>query len=288
MLIAILAALAAGLLNAVSAVMQRRAAIDAPTGSLLSHRLIVFLFRQPKWLVGVFLAAAAFGLQAVALAEGQLSLVQPLLMSEILFLLLILLVRYNEPIGPREWLGGVAISAGLGVLLGLANPHGGTITDDGFSWVVTISVCVGITAAAVGLTVRFKNRSFRAAVMGMAAGVLFALTAALTKLSILQLQNGAGAFFTSWPPYALLVTGIASMILVQNVFRAGPLAASQPAMMIADPAGSVIIGVLLFNDQLRHSPGVLAGIAVSALVLAGGIILLGGSPVITQQKSVSV
>lgn len=288
MLIAILAALAAGLLNAVSAVMQRRAAIDAPSGSLLSHRLIVFLFRQPKWLVGVFLAAAAFGLQALALAEGQLSLVQPLLMSEILFLLLILLVRYNEPIGPREWLGGVAISAGLGVLLGLANPHGGTITNDGFSWIITISACVGITAAAVALTVRFKNRSFRAAVMGVAAGVLFALTAALTKLSILQLQHGAGAFFTSWPPYALLVTGIASMILVQNVFRAGPLAASQPAMMIADPAGSVVIGVLLFNDQLRHSPGILAGIAVSSLVLAGGIILLGGSPVITQQKSVSV
>ena len=288
MIFAIIAALAAGLLNAVSAVMQRRAAIKAPHGSLFSHKLILFLFRQPKWLLGVFLAAAGFGLQAVALAEGQLSLVQPLLMSEILFLLLILLVRYNEPLGGREWLGGIAISLGLGFLLALANPHGGTITNDGSGWLITILISVAITFIAVSSAAKVHNGSFRAAVMGVAAGVLFALTAALTKLSLMQLQHGAATFFTSWPPYALLVTGIASTLLVQNVFRAGPLAASQPAMMIADPAGSIIIGVLLFNDQLQHSPAALAGISVSAAVLIAGIILLGGSPVITQQKSVSV
>lgn len=288
MLISVMAALASGLVNAISAVMQRRAALDAPSGSLLSRRLIVFLFRQPKWLAGVFLAAGGFALQALALAGGQLSLVQPLLMSEILFLLLILLVRYSEPIGPREWLGGIAITLGLGFLLGLADPHGGQGSGSGAGWAITAIACLAITAAAIGLTARVTSRGFRAAVLGVAAGVLFALTAALTKLCIELLKQSPGMLFSSWGPYGLLAAGLASLLLVQNVFRAGPLAASQPAMMIADPAASVVIGVFLFNDQLRHSPAALAGIGVSGAVLAAGVILLGGSPVITGQKSLSV
>ena len=61
------------------------------------------------WLVGFALMLVQFGLQATALRFGQLSVVQPVLTTELLFLLLILGVWFRYRLGAREWIGAVTV-----------------------------------------------------------------------------------------------------------------------------------------------------------------------------------
>jgi hypothetical protein len=55
----------------------------------------------------------SFVLQAVALHFGRLSQVQPILTTELVFLVVILAVWFGFTIGRREWLGSLAVTGGL-------------------------------------------------------------------------------------------------------------------------------------------------------------------------------
>ena len=66
----------------------------------------------------------------------------------------------------------------------------------------------------------------RAALLGCATGVLFALAAALTKAVVDELHRGIVPVIASWPPYALAVVGYASMTLNQMALNTGALAAT--------------------------------------------------------------
>jgi hypothetical protein len=84
MTVTIALALAAALANAVHLMTQHSVSI----GVSKKHRgwsLVTFLFRQPLWLLGWAAAAAGFAFQAAALHGGQLSIVQPLLVVEVVF-----------------------------------------------------------------------------------------------------------------------------------------------------------------------------------------------------------
>ena len=48
------------------------------------------------------------------------------------------------------------------------------------------------------------------------------------------------------------------MFLAQNAFHAGPIAASQTALVMVDPLASLAIGIGLFGDDLRTSGAVRA------------------------------
>jgi hypothetical protein len=78
------AAVLGGLSIASSAVLQQRAASRAQRGALL-RRLIVQLLHNRGWLLGLGLSILSYGFQALALACGPLTLVQPLAVSELLF-----------------------------------------------------------------------------------------------------------------------------------------------------------------------------------------------------------
>jgi drug/metabolite transporter (DMT)-like permease len=288
MITATIASLSSALANAIGAVLQRRVVSKAPKGRLFSFKFLIYVTKQQKWLLGLLISVVGFILQALALISGQLSLVEPLLMTELLFLLLILRRRYNEPIGPREWLGAAGITLGLGFLLAFANPSKGSVPTNGTVWIITALVIMAVVLVAGVLTKLIHHKGLAAAIMGVAGGCVFALVAALTKLAISQVQHGIGPFLASWTPWALLVGGIASLVVTQYVFRAGPLATSQPAMMIADPGASIAIGVILFNEQLRHTMPAVIGMGISGAVLITGVILLGSSPVVVNQRSLSV
>jgi hypothetical protein len=61
-------------------------------------RLVVYLFRNPLWLFGWVALAGAFVFQALALHDGHISVVQPLLATEPVFTLV--LRRRRGPGGP--------------------------------------------------------------------------------------------------------------------------------------------------------------------------------------------
>ena len=53
-----------------------------------------------------------------------------------------------------------------------------------------------------------------------------------------------------WPVYAVVVSGVAGTFLLEAAFAAGPLSASQSALLIVDPLASIAMGVELFGEQL--------------------------------------
>ena len=57
--------------------------------------------------------------------------------------------------------------------------------------------------------------------------------------------------------YAVIVAGAGGLLLNQLTFQAGPLAASLPAISTVDPLFSIALGVIIYDEQIRH--GLTAG-----------------------------
>jgi hypothetical protein len=127
--------LLASLCNAIAAVLQRRA-IGAPEPhELFRKALVKAVSKNRLWLIGLWLQFLAGALEVIALYKGTLVLVEPLLVTDLVFLLFILHFRYGMKSGPREWMGVIFVCIGLSILLVIANPRGGHMQYSGLvSW----------------------------------------------------------------------------------------------------------------------------------------------------------
>ncbi|HEY5108748.1 MAG TPA: DMT family transporter [Acidimicrobiales bacterium] len=276
-------ALLAALANALSAIFQRIGVQNAPADTVMSIRLIRHAFSNAIWFLGLAMIAVGFLLQAGALHFGQLSSVQPLVTSELLFLVLILGVWFRYHLGWREWGGSLAAAGGLAAFLVVSAPGGGNAIPTRHTWIV-VFVAVGVASAvcsALGFT---GPRWFRAAMFGSAGSVLFALSAALTKQFTTLLSIGWGRAFTDWVPYALVATGVVGLFLIQSSFHAGPITSSQAAITIVDPVVSVVIGIYLFHDHLETAGWRLPVEVVAIVVVVAGVMVLCTSPLVAGAK----
>jgi drug/metabolite transporter (DMT)-like permease len=276
-ILAVIIALLASASNALSGVLERRATGTPPAGELFGRHFIKRLLKQKRWLLGEAFNLLGFLLQALALLFGSLTVVQALMMTNLLFLLLILYFHYHVPMRRREWSGGLAICVGLSVLLLVAHPTGGQAVFEGRTWLITSSVVAAFIVASALFVRRIPQPAWRAAIAGTAAGANFALTAAFTKLVVDQMHSGIFNVVTGWELYALLASGAASVITLQSTYGAGPLAVSEPAMQIVDPLLSILIGIIIFGDVINFSPGAVVIEIICGIVIIAGIILLGSS-----------
>ena len=252
----------------------------APENEGRGLKLLRHVVRRPIWYVGFAAMIGSFGFQATALGFGGLSVVQPLMVSELLFLVLILRVWFGSPLGWREAIGTVLTVAGLAGFLAMSNAGGGTTFPTTTGWAIVIVVCSGAVLACVACTRLRASRAWRSAWFGAAAAISFSLSAAFTKATTILFSNGFWQIFGHWQPYALVLAGIAGLILTQDAFHAGPITASQATLTIVDPIVSIVIGVGLFGDELRGGIGALAFDAVFLLVMCAGLFVLTQSPLI--------
>jgi drug/metabolite transporter (DMT)-like permease len=278
--VAIVLAAGAALMSAMAVVLQRVALESASGGSDFGPALMTRALRKRGWLAGLALMLCGFGLQASALRAGQLSIVQPVLTTELIFLVAILVVGFHRTVGWREALGILAIVAGLAGFFTAAAPAVGTGQPDGRAWaavsVVTLTCALALVAAG-----RAGPRWWRAAALGAASAVLFADNAALTKTVTALLRHGGWSHvFSSWEPYLIAVTGAAGLYLLQNALHAGPITASRTASVIVNPLASIVIGVTAFSERLRAGTGFLALDALAIAVMCAGIVILVASPLI--------
>jgi len=261
----VVTALASALAAAASSILQHHSARTAPDAS--THRLLGHLLTRPLWIAGLVAAAVGLALHVVALAHGQLAVVQPLLISGVLFALPIsALLEGRRPSG-REWLLAVVLVAGLAVFLLAARPTAGRVKLDAdvLGWCsITAAAIVGLLALA-GLH-WFKDH--RPALLGTAAGVGYGLVAALIKQVTSLWHTGFLHLLSDWPLWAMIAVGGASLGLTQLGYRAGPLAKSMPALTVTDPAVSVALGVLAFQEKLAADPPAIALQVVGFVVMA--------------------
>lgn len=255
------ASLGSALGSAVSTTLKRISATRAPAlhgaGVRGLGRFVAATASSPFWLLALVADVVGVSLQIVALHYGALALVQPLLVSGLLFALLMRHVGHWR-LSVREVVWAVLLVCGL---LGFLVVSGATTAvqpsraDHGVAVAAAASV-----AAAVGLLLVIAQRSpapaRRAALLGLCVGAIYATTAALIKASTVVLaDHGAVALLASWQLYVTLALGAAGLVLAQVAFQAGPLTVSLPAIATIDPLLSVLIGVVVYDERLLHGPG---------------------------------
>ncbi|MDQ4134126.1 MAG: DMT family transporter [Actinomycetota bacterium] len=265
---AIAVAIVAALLYAVGSVAQQKAASAVPTEEATGARLLTRLVANPVWLLGVAGDALGFAGQAVALALGSLALVQPLLVTSLLFALPLSAAWAGRRLKPADGLWALLLTAGLAVFVVAGDPTAGVDRTATRHWLVTGAVLLPVIAGCL-LGAR-ASRSNRALLLGVVTGILFGLTAALVK-SVMSLF-GAGlvdAVLLHWEVHALIVIGATSFIAQANAFQAGELQLSMPVMTVLDPVVSTLIGVTILRERIQAhgAEWLLIGAAVVAMAV---------------------
>lgn len=276
MALAVLLAILASLLTATSSICQRMGAATAPGQDGFSARLILYLVRQPVWVAGVMSMIFGFLLQVAALHFGTLAMVQPILASELVFVFAYMALHGSRRVLRSDWLAAIAMSLGLGIFLGTADPSGGRLHASALAWwfsglsVLGLTVLVSVTAYAPLRRGSPPSAARKAATLGVATGIAWGFVAAIIKELSSHVTNGPSGLFSTWSPYALVLVGGASMLLLSNALQAGPLAASQPGLTIVDPLVASLLGFFLFHEQLRSQPAdILLEVAACAMLVAG-------------------
>jgi drug/metabolite transporter (DMT)-like permease len=278
----ILFALLAALSNAVNEATQHVASTAAPSRSS-GWQLVVYLFRNPLWLLGWAALIAAFVFQALALSQGQISVVQPLLATELVFMLLLRRVWIHQSIRPITWAAATLTCAGLTVFLAAGQPGGGQSTPTSSHWFAAGLACCA-AAAVLAVLARWGSPSLRAALYGSSSAVMWALVATFIKATTDTLtQFGVAGMFAHWPVYALAAGSVAALFLMQVALHVGPLRASQPFIVIIDPIVSIALSVWLFAEHFAADGAAVAIAAIGFAVMCAGVVLLTQTAPATMQ-----
>jgi hypothetical protein len=242
----------------------------AYTGEVDAGRL-ADLLRNPRWLLATVGDLLGAGLQIVALSNGAVVLVQPLLVLS-LPVAVVLRSWFGAPPPTRRDLGNclllIAALSLFFVLLG--EPRRGRIIDTtAAAWTTTAAMALGALAITA---VRQRPPVPRVIVFGVVAGswfgVVSVLIEAVTKVWGSEGLDGFDGATGLVPLVGVIALSVAAYLLVQIGFQLGPLGASFPPNLILNPVVAVVLGALLLGEHVSLSgvriPGYLACLAVAA------------------------
>lgn len=282
MVLSVVLAVAAAMANAIASVLQREGARHESADGSLSLGLLWRLAHRPAWLGGITAIGVGFALQAAALATGPILLIQPMLVVELVFTLLLSSRVFGARLHRREWTAVAGMTLGVALLLVAFAPSGGDPRGTPLLWALGCAITVVVVGAVVFLAYR-RQYARRASCLGIAVGIWFGFTAALVAAMTAAFSAGVGEGFQAWQTYALIVAGPLGFFLLQQALRAGRLMASQPGFTLCNPLASVAWGVAVFGEQVRDGPRIVAQLAGAAAV-ATGTILLARSPLLRGER----
>ena len=284
-IISAVAAIAAGMALAATGVLQQRAASSRPDDEQFSLRMLARLARNKTWLMGIGAAVLSYGFQALALAFGPLALVQPLVVSELLFAVPVSAKLRGIRLGRREWTAMVTVVAGLGIGIAAAHPRKADPLVSIELWAYALGGIAVLVALAL-LIGRQLTGPAKASMFALAGASVMALQSALYKATISALERDKLGVFTHWQAYALIVASFLGLYLVQNAYQAGPLAASMPVMDAVLPTVAIALGIGLFGEPINTSWWGLTGASAGLVLLIVGIVALDTSGAVRRQHSV--
>jgi drug/metabolite transporter (DMT)-like permease len=267
------AALAGAFVYGVTGVLQQRAARRIEGSDQLG--LIRGLLAQRSWLLSTMGSLVGFGLQGLALGTGPIVLVQPLLVTGVLFAALTSFLLSNRPV---DWplMGSLVLTAaGLAVFLLFARPTQGT---DTVSLRSVLPLAAGLFVVLLGclaLVVRTRGLA-RSLALALSAGIVYGVTAAVAKVTIGAFESGGlPAGLTHWSLWALVVLGPLGFLLNQNAFHEGELVSPPLAVItVTDPLVGIGIGVLWLGESIGRSPGAVVGQVLGLAAMALGVWLV--------------
>jgi drug/metabolite transporter (DMT)-like permease len=244
-------ALVAAFLFALAAALQQKGALNLPELTLKSPASLLRLVGQTMWLLGTVALFVGYAFQAAALDRGRLAIIQPLLVMTIVFALPLGYFLTSQRVGRNEVVGAAVIVVGLALFAWYGDPAGGKENAPGSEWAIAIAVLVAICAVLLTFGGR-GSLSLKAGVYGTVAGILFGLSAALTKPTLDFLHAGLDELLTHWEPYALAVAGVLGFVLQQISLGTGKLAPSVATVSVANPIVGIALGIILFDERLSR------------------------------------
>ena len=276
MILAAVAAFAAAFSFALGSALQQRVAGGATPDEETHGSFFVRIAGHPSWLVGLLLSAVAFALHAFALSRGDLALVQPIIVSGIVFAVVIraALEHRFPPASTLVWL--VITWAGLALFLAVRPPTADETPKNGLGAVL---VGVGVLLALAGMAAasRTSTPQLRGAILAGVSGVLFGLVAGLVKLVLARFPGGFGAVLGSWPLWALVVTGVWAVLLNQRAYQATRLSVTTPILNVAEVAVAIVFGLLVLGEDPGQTRGIVLGEVVGLALVIAGVIKLASS-----------
>jgi drug/metabolite transporter (DMT)-like permease len=245
-------ALVAAFCFALAATLQQKGALNLGGVSLGSPSSFLTLAKQTWWLIGTLVLLAGYAFQAIALDHGRLAVIQPLLVTTIVFALPLGYLLTSQVIHRREVLGAAIVVLGLAFFTVVGDAADGNDNAPADEWAIAVAVFSLITVALLvaggrGTVLR------KAALYGAAAGVLFGLSASLCKptMEILN-DSGVSGVLESWEFYAFAGAGILAFIVQQVSLATGKLAASVATVSVCNPLVGIVIGTLLLDERLAE------------------------------------
>ena len=269
-------ALLAALAFALGTVLQQKGTLQTTSGEN-DPRFLVEILHKPVWLAGMICQSAGWILQAAALDRGPLVVVQSLTAMSLVIALPLGIWLTKQHIGPREWLGALAVLVGIMSFLWAGAPSGGTNDPSASLWwgaCLGTSLVVG-TLAALGIR---RRAASKALLFGSAAGFGYGLQAAVTKTFVGELGHGALSLLADWSVYVLVVSAVVGFVLQQGALRTGVLAPAMASSNAVTLFSSVTLGVVVYGERLSaDGDGHVASAAVGLVVAIVGIVLLGSA-----------
>ena len=257
---------------AVSTSLQHQASGGTPRTLRGCARHVSYLLRQPRWLAGQALSLCAFGMHAVALQLGALAVVQPVVVSGIVFAVPVRALLGGRLPQPVEFRAVLITAIGLATFLVASRPEGGEhLARDGRG--ALAFTCIGLACAALThfLAGNHQEAPRRAALFGVTSGILFGLMAGLLKLVVVLVQDdGVAAALLAWPMWALVFAGVAGTVVNQRAYRTAALSASMPVLNVVDVVVALGFGHAVFHEIPGHSPT-----AIVAELIALGCVAFG-------------
>jgi MFS family permease len=118
----------------------------------------------------------------------------------------------------------------------------------------------------------------RAALLGVAAGISFGVSALLTKALVHYLGQGIFAWVPHWEPYGLAVSAIGGVIVAQSALQTGALGTAVGSIESMSVISGSLFGLFLLDERVgAHTPFEIFAVVVSIAAILGGIVKLANS-----------
>jgi drug/metabolite transporter (DMT)-like permease len=272
--VAELLALCAAFLFALAATLQQKGALGMGEVSLRSPRSFVGLAKQRFWLLGTLALLGGYVFQAVALDNGRLAVIQPLLVTTIVFALPLGFFLTHQNVDRTQVVAAGLVILGLTLFTVVGEAAQGDENAPSWEWAIAIAA-LGIVSTVLIVIGGRGSLARKAGYLGACAGLLFGLSASLWKPTgeILD-ADGLGAMLSNWEFYAFAAAGIIAFLVQQVSLATGRLAPSVAMTSVLNPLVSIVVGTLLLDERLAdpvwHKVVAFAGLAL-ALVAAVSI-----------------
>ena len=273
--IAAILAIVAAFFFALAATLWQKATLSLSGVSVRSPATLLRLLTAWVWLAGLGAQILGVVLQAAALDRGRVSIIQPLLVTSIIWALPLGYFLTGQAITRRVVIGAGVIVVGLAIFASFGDPAGGVDDAPASDWIASILVIVAICAALY----LFANRggpTARAATLGTLAGVLYGLSATLMKPVVESFHaDGLAAVLGDWELWTMAAAGLIGFVFQQLSLSTGRLVPSVATVSVANPIVSVMLGALVLQERLDKNPEwhAVLGVGGLALALFGAVVI---------------